>query len=74
MQGARQTAHGGNSGVWELGLRRWESAALSVLYDPNVQEAIMMGFYSFYRAEARVRDEGKPRLTHLEVKRRYGIR
>ena len=23
--------------------------------------------------EARVRDEGKPRLTHAEVKRRYGI-
>lgn len=24
--------------------------------------------------EARVRDEGKPRLTHPEVKQRYGIR
>ncbi len=24
--------------------------------------------------EARVRDEGKPRLTHAEVKRRYGLR
>ena len=24
--------------------------------------------------EARVRDEGKPRLTQVEVKRRYGIR
>ena len=24
--------------------------------------------------EARVRDEGKPRLTHDEVKKRYGIK
>jgi P2-related tail formation protein len=24
--------------------------------------------------EARVRDEGKPRLTHAEVKRRYGLK
>ncbi len=24
--------------------------------------------------EARVRDEGKPRLAHQEVKRRYGVR
>jgi len=24
--------------------------------------------------EARVRDEGKPRLTHAEVKKRYGLR
>ena len=24
--------------------------------------------------EARVRDEGKPRLTHAEVKRRYALR
>lgn len=24
--------------------------------------------------EARVRDQGKPRLTHQEVKRRYGVR
>ena len=23
--------------------------------------------------EARVRDDGKPRLTHAEVKRRYGL-
>lgn len=25
-------------------------------------------------AEARVRDEGKPRLTHQEVKKRFGVR
>ena len=25
-------------------------------------------------AEARVRDEGKPRLTHDEVKKRYGLK
>ena len=25
-------------------------------------------------AEARVRDEGKPRLTHGEVKKRYGVK
>jgi len=24
--------------------------------------------------EARVRDEGKPRLTHVEVKKRYGLK
>ena len=24
--------------------------------------------------EARVRDEGKPRLTHAEVKKRYGVK
>jgi LytS/YehU family sensor histidine kinase len=24
--------------------------------------------------EARVRDEGKPRLTHAEVKKRYGLK
>ncbi|MSU58743.1 MAG: hypothetical protein EXS35_11325 [Pedosphaera sp.] len=24
--------------------------------------------------EARVRDEGKPRLTHEEVKKRYGVK
>jgi len=24
--------------------------------------------------EARVRDEGKPRLAHAEVKKRYGIK
>ena len=24
--------------------------------------------------EARVRDEGKPRLTHSEVKKRYGVK
>ncbi len=24
--------------------------------------------------EARVRDEGKPRLSHAEVKKRYGVR
>jgi hypothetical protein len=25
-------------------------------------------------AEARVRDEGKPRLTHADVKKRYGVK
>ncbi len=25
-------------------------------------------------AEARARDEGKPRLTHQEVKKRFGVR
>lgn len=25
-------------------------------------------------AEARARDQGKPRLTHAEVKKRYGLR
>ena len=45
---------GGNSGVWPMGMRRWSSAALSVLYQPEVENAIGMGFYSFYRASTSV--------------------
>lgn len=45
---------GGDSGVWALGMRRWASAAVSVLYEPEVQEAIGIGFYSFYRASTTV--------------------
>ena len=41
---------GGNTGVWELGMRQWNSAALSVYYAPRLQEGMIMGFYSFYRA------------------------
>jgi len=45
---------GGDSGVWPLGERRWHSAALSVLYDPGIREAICFGFYSFYRASTAI--------------------
>ena len=45
---------GGDTGVWELGMRRWESANLSVLFEPHVHDALSLGFYSFYRASASV--------------------
>jgi len=45
---------GGNSGVWELGMRQWSSSALSVYYDPKVQQAVGLGFYSFSRANSSV--------------------
>lgn len=45
---------GGDSGVWELGMRRWISANLSTVYIPEAQDALSLGFYSFYRAGASV--------------------
>jgi hypothetical protein len=45
---------GFNPGVWPLGISRWSSAALSVLYQPEVEDAIGLGFYSFYRASTSV--------------------
>jgi len=45
---------GGNTGAWELGMQRWESAAMSVYYEPRLQDAMGMGFYSFYRASSSV--------------------
>jgi hypothetical protein len=45
---------GGDTGVWELGMRKWQSANLSVLFEPQVHEALSLGFYSFYRASASV--------------------
>jgi len=45
---------GGDSGVWPLGVRRWNSANLSVLYDPHIGEALGLGFYSFFRASTSV--------------------
>jgi len=45
---------GDNSGVWELGMRRWSSSAVSVLYEPRTREAIGFGFYSFHRASSSV--------------------
>lgn len=41
---------GGNTGVWCLGMRSLESAAVSVVYAPEVKRAVQLGFYSFYRA------------------------
>lgn len=48
---------GGDSGVWPVGLRQWDSAQLTVLYDPRVREAVGLGFYSFYRASTSVKVE-----------------
>jgi hypothetical protein len=45
---------GGDSGVWELGMRQWSSGALSVLFEPKVQDAVGLGFYSFHRASTSV--------------------
>jgi hypothetical protein len=45
---------GGDSGVWPLGLRRLDSASLSVLYEPHVRDALGLEFYSFYRASTSV--------------------
>lgn len=45
---------GGDTGVWELGMRKWESANLSVFFEPQVHDALGLGFYSFYRASASV--------------------
>jgi hypothetical protein len=45
---------GGNTGVWELGMRQWHSTNLSVLYEPRVHEALSLGFYSFARASTSV--------------------
>lgn len=55
---------GGNSGVWELGKRQWNSAALSVLYESKTQDALGMGFYSFQRANTSVKTEY---LSPIEV-------
>ena len=45
---------GGDSGTWDLGMRRWRSANLSAWYDPRTQDALQVGFYSFYRASTSV--------------------
>jgi len=45
---------GGNSGVWELGMRSWRSSSLAVIYDPALRQALGMGFYSFRRAATSV--------------------
>ena len=48
---------GGNSGVWQMGMRKWESANLSVWYEPHVEEALGLGFFSFYRAGSSVNSQ-----------------
>jgi hypothetical protein len=45
---------GGNSGVWDLGIKAWSSANLSAWYEPNLEDALCAGFYSFYRASSSV--------------------
>src|SRR5262249_52442323 len=42
------------SGVYPLGMRSWTSANVSVLYDPTLQDAFGLGFYSFQRASTSV--------------------
>jgi hypothetical protein len=41
---------GGDTGVWPLGMRLWNSSTLSTFYEPRVHEALGVGFYTFYRA------------------------
>jgi hypothetical protein len=43
-----------NSGVWQLGMRLWSSSALSVYYEPRIEEALSLAFYSFHRASTSV--------------------
>ena len=43
-----------NSGVWQLGMRRWSSSAVSVYYEPKIEEALSLAFYSFQRASTSV--------------------
>ena len=45
---------GFNAGVWPMGISRWNSSALSVLYQAEVEDAIEFGFYSFSRASTSV--------------------
>ncbi len=45
---------GGNTGVWDLGMRSLQSAAVSVLYAPDMKRAVQLGFYSFHRADTSV--------------------
>ena len=45
---------GGDSGVWDMGVRAWSSANLSAWYEPNLERALCAGFYSFYRASSSV--------------------
>ncbi len=45
---------GGISGTWDLGMRQWRSANLSAWYDLKTQDAVQIGFYSFYRAATSV--------------------
>lgn len=41
---------GGDTGVWPLGMRLWNSSTHSTFYDPDAHESLGAGFYSFYRA------------------------
>jgi hypothetical protein len=52
-----QGSAGGDSGVWEMGVRSWSSANLSVWYEPMVEEALALGFFSFYRASSSVNSQ-----------------
>lgn len=49
-----QGSSGGDSGVWPLGMRAWESAAVSVYYTPETRDAMGIGFCSFSRASTSV--------------------
>jgi hypothetical protein len=45
---------GGDTGVWPLGMRLWNSSTLSTFYESEEQQAVGVGFYSFYRANTTV--------------------
>lgn len=43
-----------DSGVYQLGMRSWSSANVTVLDDPDLHDALGLGFYSFHRASTSV--------------------
>ncbi|HWM67930.1 MAG TPA: hypothetical protein VNO35_15175 [Steroidobacteraceae bacterium] len=45
---------GGGTGVWPLGMRRWNSDTLSSWYSPSRHDSLTLGFYSFQRAATSV--------------------
>ena len=50
-----------------------ETVLARIKRDPKFAKALDAEAASELR-EARVRDEGKPRLTHSEVKKRHGVK
>jgi hypothetical protein len=67
---------GGNSGVWQMGMRSWESANLSVWYEPKIEEALGLGFYSFYRAGSSVNSQylGSNEIKFAAIAHYYGYK
>jgi hypothetical protein len=48
---------GGRTGVWDLGIQRWQSAVLSSWYDVDTKDALAISFYSFQRAGTTVQSQ-----------------